>query len=139
VLLTHDMTRGGAQRTFVLKRIHDARLTKATFARPDNFDPAKILAGNFGAFTGNEDHRVCVRLRQAAAVDALENPWHESQQHHTCPDGAVEITLRLNNLIEIKNEILRWGEQAEVLEPAALRTAVQQSLAAAAAIYSRAA
>jgi predicted DNA-binding transcriptional regulator YafY len=137
VLLTHDVTRGGAQRTFVLKRVLAVKFTRATFERPKDFDAAKILAGNFGAYTGNEDHRVRIRLRGAAAVDALENAWHDSQQHIAQLDGSVEITLRLNNLVEIKYEILRWGELAEALEPAALRAAVQESLAAAAAIYLR--
>lgn len=139
VLLTHDLTRDGAQRTFVLKRIMEAQPTGATFERPADFNPAKILAGNFGAFTGNEDHCVRVRLRGAAAVDAREGPWHKTQVLIEQPDGRVEITLQLNNLVEVKHEILRWGELAEVLEPAALRTAVRESLTGAAALYQNAA
>jgi predicted DNA-binding transcriptional regulator YafY len=139
VLLNHDMSREGAQRTFVLKRIIDAQLTGVTFTRPKGFDPAKILAGNFGAYTGNEDHLIRIALRGPAAIDALENRWHESQTHTQSADGTVEITLRLNNLVEVKNDILRWGEHAEALEPPALREAVFQSLNAAAEIYRKAA
>lgn len=139
VLLTHDVTRAGAQRTFVLKRIADAQPTGATFERPAGFDPAKILAGNFGAFTGSEDHCVRVRLRGPAAADARESAWHKTQELVERPGGSVEIALRLNNLVEVKHEILRWGELAEAIEPAALRTAVRESLTGAAAHYRNAA
>lgn len=57
-----------------------------------------------------------------------DSPSHKTQELIEQPDGSVEITLRLNNLIEVKHEILRWRELAEVLEPAALRTAVCESL-----------
>lgn len=135
ILLTHDLTRRGELRTFVLRRIVDAKPTDRGFTRPADFDPQRILDGNFGAYTGTEDHRIRLLLRGAAAVDATELPWHKSQRHTTRPDGTVELTLRLNNLVDIKHEILRWGELAEVLEPAPLRDAVRDSLRAAAEQY----
>ena len=67
--------------------------------------------------------------------DSFEVPWHPSQQHIARPNDAVEITLRLNNLIEVKHDILKWGEHAEVIAPLALRTAVRESLLAAAKLY----
>lgn len=135
VLLTHDLTRKGELRTFVLRRVVEATPTGTAFARPKDFDPHRILGGNFGAFTGTEDHLIRLLLRGAAAVDATEQPWHESQRHTTRPDGTIDLALRLNNLVDIKHEILRWGDLAEALEPPALREAVRQSLTAAAAQY----
>lgn len=68
-----------------------------------------------GAFASRHTR---VRLRGPAVVDARENAWHKTQELSEQPGGGVEITLRLNNLIEVKHEILRWGELAEVIEPA---------------------
>jgi predicted DNA-binding transcriptional regulator YafY len=136
ILLAHDVTRRGELRTFLLRRVREAEIATKTFQRPKVFDPDKFLDGNFGAYTGTEDHLIRILLREAAAIAALEEPWHKSQRHIRRPDGSVEITLRLNNLVEVKNEILKWGELAEALEPPALRTAVRQSLVAAMALYS---
>lgn len=138
ILLTHDLTRAGDLRTFLLRRIVRATPTAVSFTRPKGFDPHAILDGNFCAFTGTEDHRVRLGLHGPAAVDATEQPWHRSQQTRVRPDRSVEIDLRLNNLVDIKHEVLRWGEHAEVLAPPPLREAVRQSLAAASARYARA-
>ena len=134
-LLTHDVTRGGALRTLVLKRVQSIKTAKTGFTRPPGFDPDKILDGNLGAYTGTEDHIIRVRLRGSAAIAASDRPWHKSQKETRHPDGSLEIALRLNNLVEVKNEILHWGPEAVVLEPPALRAAVRQSHLAAAAAY----
>ncbi len=37
------------------------------------------------------------------------------------PDGQLELTLQLADLLEAERLILQWGGQAEVLEPTELR------------------
>lgn len=44
--------------------------------------------------------------------------------------GGVEVTLRLNNLIDVRRWILSWGGHAEVLAPAELREAIRAEAAA---------
>jgi predicted DNA-binding transcriptional regulator YafY len=47
--------------------------------------------------------------------------WHESQEILDLPDGQLELTLQLADLLEAERLILQWGGQAEALEPGELR------------------
>ena len=110
-------------------------LTGRKFSRPANLDIAAVLHGNLGPFIGNQDHEVRIRLRGFAAEDARTYEWHTSQQKVECADGSLEITLPLNNLVDIANCVLEWGPFAEVLASPALRTSLCDSLKSALAIY----
>lgn len=116
-------------RTFRLSRLHGVESTGARFTRPADFDAANYLRGNLGAFTGHGVHEVRIRLRGAAAVSARERAWHTSQQTSERGPDEIEITLQLNNLVDVVHAILRCGPQAEVLSPPELRASVRQSLA----------
>jgi predicted DNA-binding transcriptional regulator YafY len=123
--------------TLRLDRIHGAQPTGLTFARPTDYDPVEMLRGNLGAYTGNEHHVIRLRLRDHAASDARTRKWHASQTKVECADGRLEITLHLNNLVDILHDVLFWGAQVEVLSPPELRTRVEEELQAALAIYSK--
>jgi predicted DNA-binding transcriptional regulator YafY len=133
-LLAYDPA-ARAMRTFILARIHGLEETAEAFDRPVDFDATKVLGGNLGAYTGTEDHVVKVKLRDAAAVQARERKWHHSQVNTERGDGALEIALRLNNLVDVQNAVLRWGPLAEAIEPMALRTQVREAFKLAAEQY----
>jgi len=118
-------------RTFVLRRIHALKATDATFQFPADFDAKAILRGSLGRFTGKKEYDVRLALDADAAHYARERSWHHSQKLSALPDGRVELALRVNNLIDIQNRVLRWGAHVEVLSPPELRHAVRASLQAA--------
>jgi proteasome accessory factor B len=64
-----------------------------------------------------------------------EATWHPSQAVHELPDGSLEWRARVSGTIEIRLWILSWGDEVEVLEPAALREDVAATHARAAARY----
>uniref|UniRef100_UPI004047F106 WYL domain-containing protein n=1 Tax=Rheinheimera sp. TaxID=1869214 RepID=UPI004047F106 len=51
----------------------------------------------------------------------LDRFWHETQALTPLPDGSLELTLQLNDLLEVQRLILQWGGLAEALEPPELR------------------
>ena len=53
-----------------------------------------------------------------------EKIWHHSQVTVRRPDGSLLFTAVVAGLEEIKHWVLRWGAEAAVLEPPALRSAV---------------
>ncbi|HEY0946995.1 MAG TPA: WYL domain-containing protein, partial [Opitutaceae bacterium] len=93
-------------RTFRLSRIQQLETTGAAFERPADFDAADFLRGNLGAFTGDEAYEVRIKLRGHAAAQARERPWHASQQTREIAPGEIEITLQLNNLVDVEHAIL---------------------------------
>ena len=70
------------------------------------------------------------------AHEARDCRWHPSQTKVELPDGRLQITLQLNNLVDIRTEILRHGPDAEVLAPAELRTTLAADTAKMHAMYS---
>ena len=64
-----------------------------------------------------------------------EATWHPSQEVRELPDGSLEWKARVAGTIEIRLWILSWGDEVEVVAPAALRDDVAATLGRAAARY----
>ena len=129
MLIAHDPARS-APRNFLLSRIREARPTGARYLPPAAFDLKKYLRGSLGRFTGDADHEVRIVFDVTVAPYVCEKPWHPSQTITALPDGAIEVTLRLNNLIDVERKILACGAHAEVLAPAELRETIRTAAAA---------
>ncbi len=135
VLVAYDPKKA-QPRKFVLGRIESATETGERFEPPAGFDVAAYLEGSFGLFTGEKIEEVRVRFDAFAAPYIRERRWHPSQSLCEVPGGeGVEVTLRLNNLIDVRRWILSWGGHAEVLAPAELREAIRDEATAILARY----
>ncbi|BET68601.1 WYL domain-containing transcriptional regulator [Opitutales bacterium ASA1] len=135
MLVAHDPARSGI-RHFLLDRIVDAVVTTKSFAPPEGFDALAHLRGSIGRFSGESVVEIRIRFDSTVAPYVLERPWHRSQRTRHLPDGALEITLALNNLVDIQRHILACGRHAEVLAPAELRATIAAEAAALHALYS---
>lgn len=123
VLIAHDPARR-AIRNFLLARIRKASATPATFTSPAGFDLQAYLRGSLGRFTGNEETEIRLAFDAELAPYLRERPWHHSQSIAARPDGSIEVTLRLNNLTDVRRHILACGRHVEVLAPATLRETI---------------
>ena len=70
---------------------------------------------------------IVIKFTGLAADLVREREWHPSQKMKDLPKGGLLLTLRLGNLNEISGWILRWGAEAEVVKPAALREIIGRS------------
>ena len=125
----------GELRSFQLLRMRDPEATRQTFTRPADLDLAKFLRGCMGRYTGKGEHVVRIAFTAIGARYFREEPWHTSWKKRRLPDGRTEITMRLNNLVDVTRRILHQGENAEALAPVELRTAVHTTLQSALARY----
>jgi len=125
-LLAHDNDRK-AMRTFALGRITDVKATAKTFERPKGFSVDRYFSNALGVMNGKENHHVRVRFSPLAADDVRDRFFHESQTFHPQPDGSLDLTLRLSDLMEIQRIVLQWGGHAQALEPPELRARLAQS------------
>ena len=71
----------------------------------------------------------------ARAVWVKDEVWHEQQEGTLRDDGSFELRLPYTETPELVMDILRHGENVEVVEPAALRKTVIERLRAAAKRY----
>jgi proteasome accessory factor B len=132
-LFGHDADRG-AVRTFALPRIRGVAKTGAKFRRPKNFSLAKVLEGSFAVFEGGHAREVQVRFTGVAARLVGERVWHASQQLARDKKGLV-LRMKVGLSPDLRQWILGWGHEAEVLGPPELRRALGQAAAAAAKVY----
>jgi len=134
-LFAHDRARG-AVRTFALPRIRDVERTGAKFRRPADFSLAKILEGSFAVFEGGRAARVRLRFTGVAARLVGERVWHDSQQLSRDKKGLV-LQMKVGLSPDLRQWILGWGGEAEVLEPAELRRDLAKAAAGTARVYAR--
>jgi predicted DNA-binding transcriptional regulator YafY len=134
MLVAEDPSRSG-WRNFVLGRIRDIEPTNERFQAPPAEKIRAYLAGSLGRFTGEKTVEVVLRFDATAAPYVRERPWHGSQTLRVLPDGVVEITLRLNNLIDVQRRVLACGRHVEVLSPPELCASIAAELAALAQTY----
>ena len=118
-LFAHD-TRRGAVRTFALPRISNVEKTGAKFRRPKNFSLAKILDGSFAVFEGGRAAVVRLRFRGVSARLVGERIWHPSQKLTNGAHGTVDVEMRVGVTPDLRQWILGWGPEVEVLEPEGL-------------------
>lgn len=132
-LFGHDAARG-AVRTFALPRIGQVQRTGAKFRRPKDFSLAKMLEGSFAVFEGGRARKVRIRFRGVASRLVGERVWHASQKIAKDRRGLLlEMSVGLSP--DLRQWILGWGDEAEVLEPSGLRTEVAAAAKSAARVY----
>ena len=69
-----------------------------------------------------------LRFTDAAARWVADEQWHPDQGSRIFPDGSMELRVPYSDPRELMQDILRFGPEVEVLEPAALRRAVGERL-----------
>ena len=89
----------------------------------------------YGIFAGGTRREAVLRFSAQAAPWISSEEWHAEQQGRFLPDGSWELKLPYVDETELVMDILRQGEQVQVLAPDSLRAAVQRRLAAALAVY----
>ena len=132
-LFAHDVARG-AVRTFALPRIAAVATTGVKFTRPKNFSISKILEGSFAVFEGGKARKVRVRFSGVAARLVGERMWHTSQKLSREKDSLL-LEMRVGLSPDLRQWILGWGAEADVLEPPELRQDLAAAAAAVAATY----
>jgi predicted DNA-binding transcriptional regulator YafY len=112
-----------AMRVFAVDRIATISVLEENFAAPPDFDAEAFMRKSFGVFQGDP---VAVRIRFSpeAAGYVREKIWHPSQALTTLEDGGLLFSAEVAGIEEIKFWVLKWGAEATVLEPPALRRAV---------------
>ncbi len=124
-------------RTFYLTRLTRPELTNASFTRPKDFNPDKILGGSFNVFKGHEHHDILIEFDAWAADEIRDRRWHTTQQLTHLPDGGCQMKLQLNSLEEIVGWVLSYGAHATVLQPKTLADRIRKSAVLVTAKYQR--
>jgi len=127
--------RAGAVRTFKVERIEDIRILDETYVIPPDFDAIEYLSSSWGIVVDGEIETVRLKFSPDVARIISETIWHPSQVLEPQRDGALMMTLKVTNTIDLRAWILGWGEEVEVLEPPELRKSIVKTAQALLGVY----
>ncbi len=116
----------GEVRSFKIKRIKRIEITEEKYSIPARFDVFKRWEDSWSLLTVVDAPPLLVKLKFSKNIAFMikEAVWHLSQEIQDTPDGGCILSVRVNDLSEIKLWIRTWGPEVEVLEPESLRLEV---------------
>jgi len=127
-------------RRFALDAIEDAVVLEHPARELPLGQVARAMDAGYGIYAGgagaHQRRWATLRFDRTAAQWASREQWHAEQAGRWLDDGRYELRVPYAQETELVMDILRQGEQVEVVEPAALKRAVRARLAAALALYS---
>ena len=108
-------------RVYSIDRIRNPAITEQPAVnRPEAELQAHLDAG-YGIFAGPVIGKARIWFSPEARQWVEDEHWHDGQKQHFHPDGSMELVVPYANMREIVMDVLRFGENAEVLGPAELR------------------
>ena len=122
-------------RSFSLDRVSRADILEQKARHVAERTLEEVLASSYGIFSGKADKRAVLRFTPEQARWVAAETWHPQQVSRFEKDGSYVLEFPYSNDGELVMDILRYGDDVEVLGPAALRRKVKQRLDAAAARY----
>ena len=124
-------------RSFALERIRAMDSLEETAIEVEAGQLSQHLDAAFGIFSGPADHLARLRFSAEAARWAAEEMWHPAQSGAWLADGRYELTVPFGQDRELLMDILRYGPDIEVIEPAILRERLAVALRASLAHYDK--
>lgn len=120
-LVAHDRGRG-AKRVFALDGISDARIAPQRFTMPSDFDIEAFAARSVsGIMHGGPALHVTVRYSPVVARAATADRVVRERTIEERPDGSVEIVYTVADAAEFVRWTMKWGPEAEILDPLEVR------------------
>jgi predicted DNA-binding transcriptional regulator YafY len=118
-----------AMRGFELSRVH--LLGHATHRLPLPGNLPKIedfLDKQFGIASGKKSVAVSLRFTPMASRRIKEQVWHPAQKTKWDRKGRLTLTVPVSDYRGIKSEVLKLGDEVEVIKPAALRREIMHEI-----------
>jgi predicted DNA-binding transcriptional regulator YafY len=110
-------------RTFKLNRIKTLETLNRGFLE-EKFDVDGYLGRAWSMIPEGRIYNIRLRFLPKVATNVSEIHWHSTQKVSHNSDGSVTMEFRVDGLGEISWWILGYGDQVQVLAPAALRQRV---------------
>jgi predicted DNA-binding transcriptional regulator YafY len=122
-------------RDFALSRISGAKVLTESFKIPADFDFKKYFLSTFGLYKGKSTKEVTLRFTPEKSKWIKDQIWHKNQKVKLLEDGSLEISFPVSDFSEIKREILKHGDEVEVIKPENLRNLIKAEAQKIAKIY----
>jgi predicted DNA-binding transcriptional regulator YafY len=124
-----------ALRSFALDRMSEPQVLERAARDVDDLLLDAELASSYGIFSGSARQTAVIVFSKHAARWAAEEQWHSKQVGKFLPDGRFELRVPYANAKELLMDVLRYGPDAEITAPVALREQIRALLALTSAQY----
>lgn len=128
----------GALRTFAVERIRGVSASGEKAHDVPDSELHDLLAIAYGIFSGRPKDTAVLRFTAKAARWVADETWHPQQRSAWLPDGRYELRIPYSDPRELIMDILKYGEEVEVMSPSQLRSQIAATHAAAARQYDQA-
>ena len=113
-----------ALRTFALDRISQLIVHKEQGKKISADELDKHYTPTFGIFGGEIKHTAVLKFTAHRSQWVAEEIWHHNQKGTWLDDGCYQLEIPYGNDLELIGDILKYGDQVEVLAPPELREKV---------------
>jgi predicted DNA-binding transcriptional regulator YafY len=110
-----------ALRSFSLDRMHKPSMLDEEALDVVDTELDTHLAGSYGIFSGAPKAWATIRFSPKAARWVADEHWHSKQEGRMLDDGSYELRIPYSNARELLMDVLRYGPDAEIIAPVALR------------------
>ena len=124
-------------RSFSVDRISAARMLDADARDIDEATLDEHLSGSYGIFSGAPKGWATIVFNERAARWVADEHWHSQQQGRWLGDGRYELKVPYSSSRELLMDVLHYGADAEIVEPASLREQARSLLSLALSNYDR--
>jgi predicted DNA-binding transcriptional regulator YafY len=118
-----------AMRGFELSRVQLQGHAKHRLPLPGNLPKIEdFLNKQFGIASGKKSVAVSLRFTPMASKRIKEQVWHPAQKTKWDRQGRLTLTVPVSDYRSLKSEVLKLGDDVEVIKPAALRREIMHEI-----------
>ena len=122
---------------YSLDRILQLTVKQETFEMPAEWDAEEYFEGCFGVCRSVDIEIVKLKVSAQQANYMRDLKLHDSQEEIECNDKYSIFTYRLRPEFDFQQELLRHGDNVEVLEPQWLREEIAEKIERMGRVYKR--
>ena len=124
-----------ALRSFSVDRISAARVQDVIAKDLPDSELDQHLAASYGIFSGAPKGTATILFSAKAARWVADEHWHSKQEGRFLADGRYQLKLPYSNARELLMDVLRYGADAQIVEPESLRQQARTMLQLALSAY----
>jgi predicted DNA-binding transcriptional regulator YafY len=124
-----------ALRTFSLDTVSELKVLDSKAKNIAERRLNRELGSSYGIFEGVNTQTALLRFTPFRARWVAHEQWHPEQKGEMQPDGSYLLHIPYSDDRELLMDILKYGEEVEVLKPKVLRNKVKDKLQQAAGQY----